>query len=106
MMLLLLITKVSVPLGKTSFKVNLLLLFKLICSIFLSTHMTTGDGVANNSIRYIYQDSKGFIWMGTLNAKDIIQDDRQKQPYQQILEKAAKTLGTIGSRRLRSADAA
>ena len=28
-----------------------------------STHMTTGDGVANNSIRYIYQDSKGFIWM-------------------------------------------
>ena len=21
-----------------------------------STHMTTGDGVANNSIRYIYQD--------------------------------------------------
>ena len=35
MMLLLLITKVSVPLGKTSFKVNLLLLFKLICSIFL-----------------------------------------------------------------------
>lgn len=29
--------------------------------------MTTGDGVANNSIRYIYQDSKGFIWMGTLN---------------------------------------
>ena len=26
-----------------------------------STHMTTGDGVANNSIRYIYQDSKGFI---------------------------------------------
>ena len=32
-----------------------------------STHMTTGDGIANNSIRYIYQDSKGFIWMGTLN---------------------------------------
>lgn len=32
-----------------------------------STHMTTGDGVANNSIRHIFQDSKGFIWMGTLN---------------------------------------
>lgn len=32
-----------------------------------STHLTTDDGVANNSIRYIYQDSKGFIWMGTLN---------------------------------------
>lgn len=32
-----------------------------------ATHMTTDDGVANNSIRYIYQDSKGFIWMGTLS---------------------------------------
>lgn len=32
-----------------------------------STQMTTEDGIANNSIRYIYQDSKGFIWMGTLN---------------------------------------
>lgn len=32
-----------------------------------SIHMTTHDGIANNSIRCIYQDSKGFIWMGTLN---------------------------------------
>lgn len=32
-----------------------------------SIHMTTIDGVANNSIRYILQDNKGFIWMGTLN---------------------------------------
>ena len=32
-----------------------------------STHMTTTDGLANNSICYIFQDSKGFIWMGTLN---------------------------------------
>ena len=30
-----------------------------------STHMTTTDGLANNSICYIFQDSKGFIWMGT-----------------------------------------
>ncbi|MBR1995226.1 MAG: hybrid sensor histidine kinase/response regulator, partial [Alistipes sp.] len=32
-----------------------------------ATHMTTDDGIANNSIRYIYQDSKGFIWMGTMS---------------------------------------
>ncbi len=32
-----------------------------------ATHITTDDGVANNSIRSVYQDSKGFIWMGTLN---------------------------------------
>ena len=29
--------------------------------------LTTADGLANNSIRYMYQDSKGFIWMATLN---------------------------------------
>lgn len=32
-----------------------------------STHKTTADGLANNSICYLFQDSKGFIWMGTLN---------------------------------------
>ena len=32
-----------------------------------SNKLTTGDGLANNSIRYMQQDSKGFIWMGTVN---------------------------------------
>ena len=32
-----------------------------------SVHITTNDGIANNSIRYIFQDRKGFIWFGTLN---------------------------------------
>ncbi len=32
-----------------------------------ATHMTTDDGIANNSIRYVFQDSKGFIWMGTMS---------------------------------------
>ena len=32
-----------------------------------SNKLTTGDGLANNSIRYMSQDSKGFIWLGTLN---------------------------------------
>lgn len=32
-----------------------------------SERLTTADGLANNSIRYMYQDSKGFIWMATLN---------------------------------------
>ncbi len=30
-------------------------------------HLTTADGLSNNSVRYIFQDSKGFIWMSTLN---------------------------------------
>jgi len=32
-----------------------------------SKQITTSNGLANNSVRYIFQDSKGFIWMGTLN---------------------------------------
>ena len=32
-----------------------------------STQMRTSDGLPNNSIRYIYQDSKGFLWLATLN---------------------------------------
>lgn len=30
-------------------------------------YLTTVDGLANNSVRYIFQDSKGFIWLSTLN---------------------------------------
>lgn len=30
-------------------------------------HLTTTDGLSGNSVRYIYQDSKGFIWMSSLN---------------------------------------
>lgn len=29
--------------------------------------MTTSDGLPSNSVRCIYQDSKGFLWLGTLN---------------------------------------
>lgn len=32
-----------------------------------ATRFTTTSGLGNNSVRYMYQDSKGFIWMGTLN---------------------------------------
>lgn len=32
-----------------------------------SNKLTTVDGLANNSIRYMFQDSKGFIWMGTVD---------------------------------------
>jgi signal transduction histidine kinase/ligand-binding sensor domain-containing protein/DNA-binding response OmpR family regulator len=32
-----------------------------------SVHLTTDEGIANNTVRYIFQDSRGFIWLGTLN---------------------------------------
>jgi len=32
-----------------------------------STFLTTRDGLANNTIRFLYQDSKGFLWISTLN---------------------------------------
>lgn len=42
--------------------------FTLLASIEIrSTHLTTLDGIANNTVRCMLQDSKGFIWLGTLN---------------------------------------
>ena len=32
-----------------------------------SRQMKTSDGLPSNSVRYMYQDSKGFLWLGTLN---------------------------------------
>lgn len=32
-----------------------------------SKQMRTNDGLPNNSVRYLYQDSKGFLWLATLN---------------------------------------
>lgn len=57
-------------------KTRLLVVFSVymsfFCSLFAevdvrSMRLTTADGLANNSVRHILQDSKGFIWMGTLN---------------------------------------
>ena len=31
------------------------------------TFITTNDGLSNNSIRYLFQDSKGFVWVSTVN---------------------------------------
>ena len=32
-----------------------------------SIHITSSDGLANNTIRDIFQDKKGFIWISTTN---------------------------------------
>ena len=32
-----------------------------------STFYTTNDGLGNNFVRHIYQDSKGFMWFSTIN---------------------------------------
>ena len=32
-----------------------------------SIHITSSDGLANNTIRDIFQDKKGFIWISTNN---------------------------------------
>ena len=55
---------------------NALLIFAFLSFYLSSVHasveirsnkLTTGDGLANNSIRYMFQDSKGFMWMGTVD---------------------------------------
>lgn len=35
-----------------------------------SRRFTTRDGLSNNTTRFIYQDSKGFLWFSTLNGLD------------------------------------
>ncbi len=56
---------------KKQFLFLLLFLFFILHSFasieIRSKQITTSNGLANNSVRYIFQDSKGFIWMGTLN---------------------------------------
>ena len=32
-----------------------------------STQLTTVNGLSDNTVRHIYQDSKGFLWIATLN---------------------------------------
>ncbi|MDH6343516.1 signal transduction histidine kinase/ligand-binding sensor domain-containing protein/DNA-binding response OmpR family regulator [Parabacteroides sp. PFB2-12] len=32
-----------------------------------STFITSNDGLGNNFVRHVFQDSKGFLWMSTLN---------------------------------------
>lgn len=54
-----------------------LLVFILFITLFLnaaysgielrSKQMRTSDGLPNNSVRNMYQDSKGFLWLATLN---------------------------------------
>lgn len=48
----------------------------LLLSIFLGTsaqqrlsfeHLTVEDGLANNSVRAVFQDREGYLWFGTLN---------------------------------------
>lgn len=57
-------------------KHKLILTFLLLSAFIVNVHggielrsrqMKTSDGLPNNSIRYIYQDSKGFLWLATLN---------------------------------------
>ena len=34
---------------------------------FISKKITLNDGLCNNNVKHIYQDTKGFIWISTLN---------------------------------------
>ena len=51
---------------------GIIILFMSVLCVFpaieiRSRQLTTSDGLANNTVRHIYQDSKGFIWLSTLN---------------------------------------
>ncbi|HEY6915389.1 MAG TPA: two-component regulator propeller domain-containing protein, partial [Paludibacter sp.] len=34
-------------------------------SYYVFHHLTTNDGLSNNSVRHILKDSYGFLWIGT-----------------------------------------
>lgn len=36
-----------------------------------ATFITMNNGLCNNTVRYLFQDSKGFIWLGTLNGLNL-----------------------------------
>jgi ligand-binding sensor domain-containing protein/two-component sensor histidine kinase len=51
-----------------------LIFFFLFCAVYSSaqetytfTHLNTDDGLASNDVRALYQDHKGFIWIGSAN---------------------------------------
>ena len=58
---------------------------RLLVSIFISfifslqgvgeeisfNHLTTEDGLSNNSVMSMYQDERGFIWIGTRNGVNL-----------------------------------
>lgn len=61
---------------KSIMKHKILLVYILLCTIVSASYatielrarqMTTSEGLPSNSVRCIYQDSKGFLWLGTLN---------------------------------------
>ena len=41
-------------------------------------HLTTDDGLPNNSISSIYQDEREFMWFGTRNGKKLKSIKRRK----------------------------
>ena len=56
------------------FYICIFLLFGLNTSIAQEisfNHLTTNDGLSNNSVMDIYQDEKGFIWLGTRNGLNL-----------------------------------
>lgn len=57
---------------KNKILLSLLLLLCTICTVYSSinvqsTFITSNDGLGNNLVRHVFQDSKGFLWMSTLN---------------------------------------
>lgn len=52
------------------FSIILFSVFQQVISAYVSvqsTILTSNDGLGNNVVRHIFQDSRGFLWMSTLN---------------------------------------
>ena len=65
-------------LGKFLFYMYIFLLSALKCTAqeISFNHLTTNDGLSNNSVMAIYQDGKGFMWFGTRNGVNLYNGNR------------------------------
>ena len=64
--------------GKFLFYMYIFLLSALKCTAqeISFNHLTTNDGLSNNSVMAIYQDEKGFMWFGTRNGINLYNGNR------------------------------
>ena len=64
--------------GKFLFYMYIFLLSALKCTAqeISFNHLTTNDGLSNNSVMAIYQDGKGFMWFGTRNGVNLYNGNR------------------------------
>ena len=59
-------------------------------------HLTTDDGLPNNSISSIYQDEREFMWFGTRNGIGVYNGKKIKISYYRLMRNLTPIPNDIG----------